>query len=290
MTISRRHTGILRGMFDRLIHKWLRVPYTLNTTVRPSAQKPVATVVFIHGIGNSSKVWKRVIDRLPDDIRVVTVDLLGFGASPHPDWVTYNAHTQARSVIHTLLQLRLVGRVILVGHSLGALVAVEVATRYPLLVRSLILCSPPFYSRTTSGIIPGDKILLRLYSLIQSRPEEFVRISALAMKYNLINEGFNVTDRNVTTYMKTLETSIMNQTSLDDALRIGKPMTVLYGLLDPVVIKRNLKQLSAGNPHARLVTIKTAGHEVKGRFIDVLIQEITTHTDMRGKSADTLPD
>jgi len=106
-------------MQDRLIHRWLHIPYALHTRVINAKVKPIATVLFIHGMGNSGRAWNKVIDKLPNDIRVVTIDLLGFGQSPRPAWAVYSAKTQARSVLATLLRLRLQGPVIIVGHSLG---------------------------------------------------------------------------------------------------------------------------------------------------------------------------
>ena len=132
-------------LFDVLLHRLLKVPYALHAEVIRSEKQPVATVLFIHGIGNNGHAWDEVIAKLPSDIKIVTVDLLGFGQSPSPSWALYDARTQARSVLATFLKLRLRGPIIIVGHSLGALVAVDIARRYPLIVKSLILCSPPFY-------------------------------------------------------------------------------------------------------------------------------------------------
>jgi pimeloyl-ACP methyl ester carboxylesterase len=272
-------------MLEHLIHRWLRIPYTLHSAVI-SPKKPVATVVFIHGIGNSSESWNEVIEALPDNVKVISVDLLGFGKSPRPSWATYNAFTQARSVVRTLLGLSLRGRVILVGHSLGALVAVETAQRYPVLVKSLILCSPPFYDAESSGLIKSDQLLTKLYRRIQAHPEEFVKLSALAMKYKLTNRAFNVTDENVDTYMHTLEAAIINQTSLDDAIRLKKPMTIFHGALDPLVIKRNLKQLVAVNPRAHLITLKTSSHEVGKRYAISLTNEIARQIAPPGDDSD----
>src|SRR5690606_30746293 len=122
------------------------------------------------------------------DIRIVTIDLLGFGDSPSPDWAVYNAKTQARSVLATYFKLRIVGPVRIVGHSLGALTAIEVAKRYPLLVKSMILCSPPLYDTSEMPQklrLKSDGLLRRVYRSVVERPDEFVKLSAIAMKYNL---------------------------------------------------------------------------------------------------------
>ena len=133
-------------MIKRLFHQYLGVPYRLNIRELRKVKKPRATLLFIHGIGSSGAEWQEVIKHIPQDVSIVTIDLLGFGESPRPEWARYDASEQAKAVIATLLRNRVATRMVVVGHSLGALVAVEVARKYPLLVKSLVLCSPPFYA------------------------------------------------------------------------------------------------------------------------------------------------
>lgn len=259
-------------MRDALLHRWLRIPYTLHVHTNRAPTRPKATVLFIHGIGNSGAAWGDVIARLPDDLHVITIDLLGFGSSPRPRWATYSAKTQARSVIATLVKLRLRRPVIIVGHSLGALVAVEVAKRYPLIVRSLILCSPPFYQPPDTPA-RYDTLLRSLYRLIHRHPEQTIKISALALRLGLVNKAFSLDEKALPSYMGALEASIINQTSLEDAKRLKKPTHVLAGRLDPVVVGRNLKELAATNPHVELTSV-TAGHEVQGRLVPAAVSAI----------------
>jgi pimeloyl-ACP methyl ester carboxylesterase len=273
-------------MFDRLIHQYLRVPYALHVHTVRRVKRPRATVLFLHGIGGSGAAWDAVIAGLPRDINVISVDLLGFGQSPHPRWATYSTSTQARSVVATLLRLKLKRRLIIVGHSMGSLVAIEVAKRYPLIVRSLILCSPPFYSdREARRLLPDrERDLKRLYRLIQKYPRRVPAIAALAVKARLVDKGFNVTDENVDLFLSALQASILNQTSFDDAKQLNKPMHILHGVLDPVVIKKNLEQVVAANKHARLTTV-LAGHTVQGPYVPAVVKEIASVFTPKTKAA-----
>lgn len=259
------------------MHRWLRLPYTLyiHDDVR-KVKKPRAIVLFIHGIGNTGASWDAVISALPSDLRLVSIDLLGFGRSKSPAWAVYDAKTQARSVLATYLKLRLSGQVIIVGHSLGALVAVEIAKRYPLLVKSIILCSPPFYREdpVKRRLFPGsDRMLKRLYARMVTHPEELLTISRALKRLGLVNKSFNLTRDNSASYISALEASIINQTAFDDAVRLKVPMHILYGRLDPAVIYRNLKGVVDRNPDAKLTTL-LAGHEVIGLFIPAVIKAI----------------
>lgn len=262
-------------MLDTLLHRWLRIPYTLHVEVLKRSRNSKQTILFIHGIGNSALAWADVIGRLPDGVSVIAIDLMGFGKSPCPSWAVYDAKTQARSVIATLLRYRVRSKLTIVGHSLGALVAVEVAKSYPTLVKNLVLCSPPFYKISEKAIlrVSRDKLLGDLYELIRRYPDQFVAIAGLAAKLGVVNKAFSVTSDNVTTYMAALEACIINQTALDDAKKVNKPMTIIHGSLDPVVILANIKSLVRSNPQAHLVSVM-AGHEVMGRYVPIVVREI----------------
>lgn len=261
-------------MLDKLIHRWLRVPYTLHVHTHRKPKQSRAIVVFLHGIGNSGAVWENITTKLPDDVTVITIDLLGFGQSPRPEWAVYSVVTQARSVVATLIRLRLTGRIILVGHSLGSLVSVEVARSYPVIVRSLVLCSPPFYNPATDK----NRLLQAVFRGIQRRPEQFIRLAGIASKYNLINKSFAVTPETIQPYIRTLRASILTQTSLHDAITLKKPLTLLFGTLDPWVKRKNLVLITRQNEFATLRTV-VAGHEIKGSFVPAVVSAVNSHIE-----------
>jgi pimeloyl-ACP methyl ester carboxylesterase len=263
-------------MWDLITHKWLRVPYTLHVATDQKVKKPRATVLFVHGIGNSGSAWDEVIEELPKDVRLVSIDLLGFGESQRPTWAVYSAKTQARAVLATYLRLRIKGQVIVVGHSLGSLVAVEIAKRYPLLVRSMVLCSPPFYKADPAKwrLVPsGDHLLKDIYKQARRRPEELIALSGVAMKLGLVNKSFSLTRDNAPSYISALESSIINQTSLEDAIKINTPIQLIYGRLDPVVLYKNLRYLAEHNQRVHITNV-LAGHEVRGLFVPAVVKAI----------------
>ena len=218
---------------------------------------------------------------LPKDVRVIGVDLLGFGESPKPAWLRYDATAQARSVGLTLLKLGLNQKVTLVGHSLGALVAVAIAKRYPLLVSRMVLCSPPFYRPTKQGSIPTrDDILKQIYEVARRRPERLISLSPLAVKLGLANRVLNIDEQNVGAYVQALGSSVINQTSLNDLRRLRVPTRILYGSLDPVVVGGNIARATKDNPHITARRL-LAGHEIVGKYVKVVAQEIIVGSNPR---------
>ena len=97
-------------------------------------------VLLIHGAGASSAIWMMVLARLGRATRAVAIDLPGHGPSPpgNPgDAVSIAGYRDATGALAAALCL---GRSVLVGHSMGALVAVEAALAWPDKVAALVLC------------------------------------------------------------------------------------------------------------------------------------------------------
>lgn len=263
-------------MFDFIIHRLLRFPYRLHTFSSRRVKRPVATIVFLHGIGNSQDSWRDVYKKLPHNVEVIGLDLLGFGKSAKPTWVTYNAKTQAKAVLATLLRYGIKRRVIIVGHSMGAIVAVEVARRAPFLVSSLILCSPPFYTaeEAKKRLFPSTDTLLKdMYRTIQNQPDAFVQLAQIAKKAGVLNVSADISADTITTYLSALEASIINQTSINDVQRLRMPITMLYGAFDGLVVSTNLKALAKTNDAITARSV-LAGHEITGLFVGAVVKEI----------------
>ncbi len=103
------------------------------------------TVVFLHGMAGSSRYWQPVISQLPPTYRTICLDLLGFGHSPKPASIDYSYEDHLQAITATLDQLTPTNPIILVGHSMGALLAFRLANRQPNRVRHLILISLPLF-------------------------------------------------------------------------------------------------------------------------------------------------
>jgi pimeloyl-ACP methyl ester carboxylesterase len=96
-------------------------------------------VVLLHGLSGSSRWWRRNIGPLAHYRCVYIVDLIGFGASRgRSRFVLAEA---AGTLIHWLDLLGL-ARVSLVGHSMGGLIAAELAADAPGRVDRLVLVDP----------------------------------------------------------------------------------------------------------------------------------------------------
>ena len=98
-------------------------------------------VVLLHSGGLSSRQWGRLTARLRDEYRVVAPDLLGYGTTGGFDPAAPFSLTDEEELVLALLD-SLPGRVALVGHSYGGLLALMVARRRPEKVSALVVYEP----------------------------------------------------------------------------------------------------------------------------------------------------
>lgn len=107
--------------------------------LRAGAGEPL---LLIHGVGMNAAIWQPQIDLLKSRYDVIAIDMLGHGVSPlPPEQAALSDY--AGQVIGLLDHLGL-ERVSIVGHSMGALVAQEVALAAPERVRCLISLNAVF--------------------------------------------------------------------------------------------------------------------------------------------------
>jgi pimeloyl-ACP methyl ester carboxylesterase len=98
-------------------------------------------IVLIHGFGASSDHWRKNIPVLATQHRVFAIDLLGFGysAKPQPnETLAYTFETWGEQVVEFCRQV--VGEpVVLVGNSIGCIVAMQAAVFAPELIQRIAL-------------------------------------------------------------------------------------------------------------------------------------------------------
>ncbi|NYE19125.1 alpha/beta fold hydrolase [Microbacterium immunditiarum] len=131
-------------LFDGITQRLVETPrLTVGILERAGddpATPPERTVVLIHGNGSSSLFWQETMLHLPSDLRVIAIDLRGYGFTEHaPIDATRGVRDFSDDVKATLdvLEIRTAH---LVGWSMGAGVVMQYALDHPTL--SLTLESP----------------------------------------------------------------------------------------------------------------------------------------------------
>lgn len=100
-------------------------------------------LVLLHGITDNALTWEPVLDHIDTRCRILAPDFRGHGESDKPD-AYYDAEAYADDVRHLIDQVA-GGPALVLGHSLGGVVAVQVGATAPERVRGLFLEDPPLY-------------------------------------------------------------------------------------------------------------------------------------------------
>lgn len=98
-------------------------------------------VVFLHGMGSSSSVWKPIVKEIQSTNKCILFDFPGHGDTPFNEWDPLTPEDMASIIIDGIDKLN-VGEFHLVGHSLGGWVGLEIASAYPDRLLSFTAISP----------------------------------------------------------------------------------------------------------------------------------------------------
>lgn len=104
-------------------------------------------VLFIHGFISSSAFWSETLfpnfsHAAKSRYRLIAVDLLGFGRSPKPANSLYTLGEHIDMIERSVIDAYKVKSFHIVAHSLGCILALAIAVKYPDAVKSLTLLAP----------------------------------------------------------------------------------------------------------------------------------------------------
>ncbi len=254
------------------------------------------TVLCVHGISASCRCWDNVAEALIPQHEVLAMDLRGRGLSEKPA-SGYSVSHHCRD-IHALLKHENIEQVVILGHSLGALIGLEFAARFPEKVGRLILVdgggqlSDEQRKKVFAGIqstldrlgkiFPSNEAYL---DLMKSNPllqpwtpmletyylyeleEADGGVRSRVKSEHIKEEADNLTDYNVAEFYPRIECPVL-------ILRAPEGMTTPDNILLPEdALKKMLQEI----PDARYVDIAGSNHysivmQPQGRRDEVILE------------------
>lgn len=255
------------------LQRLLRRPPSLHVASDTGNGPPV---VLLHGIASSSVTFEYVVPLLAERHRVVSIDLLGFGASPAPPDAQYTIEEHVAALHRTLRQLR-VQSFVLVGHSMGALIAARYAATHRTAVTRLVLVSPPIYLVPAEIGTPLDRaamgLYFRLYEFLRANKKFTIRAAAGLARLSPIKNLLDVSEHNWDAFVSSLEKAVESQTTVSDLAQVSVPIHLVYGTLDPFLHPAGLRILES----LRGVTahrVRGADHVIRPRMARVVATAI----------------
>lgn len=152
-------------------------------------------IVFLHGMGSSSTVWKKIVKQMRYDDKCILFDFPGHGETPFNEWDPLTPAEMASNIIKELDRLN-INKFHLVGHSLGGWVGLEIASAYSDRLLSFTAIAPAglwthknTYEYPSMPLLKAMHILLPIFSpiIIRSKKLKKIAFSSSAYRWNEID-------------------------------------------------------------------------------------------------------
>jgi len=221
-------------------------------------------LLLIHG--TAARVWGSVPEALADSARTIDYDRRSFGASVHPPVTDLTRH---RDDAAALLDALGAGPAVIVGWSIGGVVALDLALAHPERVRALVLIEPPLHAKRhptlpmlrailTAQALgrlgrpgPGATAFLRWASGRRDGADDFDRVPPAWRAAMLANAAAIVGE---------LRAGTGEHLKRDRLASLGLPVTILTGSESDPVFAACARRLAESLPGAVVREVPGSGH------------------------------
>jgi pimeloyl-ACP methyl ester carboxylesterase len=223
-------------------------------------------LVLLHGIGSRAFSWSTQLERWSAGYRVIAWDAPGYGGSDDlpSGW---SAVTDYADELRGFLDALSIERPVVIGHSLGALIAGAFAARSPDRVRGLVLLSVACgYGRLSSAdrerryeVRARELTALGVEAFSEKRAAALVSPGASQEMIARIGEAMRTI--RPSGYLGALR-MLMDADFLGFAPRIAAPTLVACGSRDTVTPPEQNRRVADGISGSTFVLVEGAGHAV----------------------------
>ncbi len=258
-------------------------------------------LLFLHALGASGRYWQAGLGVLAATHHCIMPDLLGFGDSPKPEHAAYTIEEHLAALTASLKSRGLDQPMIVVGHSLGAVLAVEYAARFPEAAHGLVVLGLPCYrnaaeARTFIGAhgdwfaratVANGRVAHFLCDLMHLIPTLSRRLAvAIAPPQFPRSVAEDSVKHTWPSYSRTLARCILHH-DLGPALAAVSPLPILalHGTHDPAAPVEAVERLAREMPNLRLETLP-GGHHLFLKQRAACVGAIARYCIERGRDDD----
>jgi pimeloyl-ACP methyl ester carboxylesterase len=224
-------------------------------------------IVFIHGVFCDTRNWEKQVNFFSTKYKVICYDARGYGKSALPDSI--HPYYQFED-LKNLLDYLGIDKAILVGHSMGGVIAMDFALHYPERVLALIL---PEGGSRFKGVWDSDPEALYQLKLpwiklklegIQAGQNAFLQIPMIQI--SLKNKIAENIIRKMTLESPGWKWQLSNKQtpyvpdSIGQLKKLRMPALLMYGELSPTMYYIAMKTFAEYMPNSKLVSLKNASH------------------------------
>ena len=208
------------------------------------------TLVFIHGVGSNHTAWSKITPYVADR-SYIAVDMRNHGLS---GFGRFSIEAVTRDIAEILIREN-IKEFIPVGMSIGAPIAMELAKRFPVKAKKLILISPSSRSfiRASAFITESMKVLQGVLSLLPRR-HRLKLVKHQKMIPAVLNPFWELQGIHARDFARALERAL--ELELDFST-IKKPTLVILGEQDALLNKKHVRDEIKQHRHVQIREVPT---------------------------------
>ena len=253
-------------MSDLGINNQKSVPNLFNkdgTSYKIFGDRP-PTLIFIHGVGMCDEIWAPQVEYFSKKYQVITYDFLGHGQSPLPkNDPTLDDYVEQ---LNNLVDSIGVSNFLLVGHSMGAIISVAFARKFPQKINALVALNIVFNRNEKAQ----KDVLLRANQVLESN--KILNIEKTLerwFKNNTSSAELNKIDK-VRNWLKNTSPkgygeayrlfALSDKVFVNNLYQLKLPILYLTGNEDPNSTPLMSEQISQETPNSSSKSVKGEAH------------------------------
>ncbi|MEO7176524.1 MAG: alpha/beta hydrolase [Saprospiraceae bacterium] len=239
---------------------------SLNYEIVGSGEKKL---ILLHGLAGSKNYWKRDLENISRTHQLLLIDLLGFGDSPKPQ-SNYSLNVQLEAIEKIVLKEGFnKNNTVIVGHSLGAILSLELLAKYPdWFIGAAVIGLPVFTSKNQfienmSSQSLFDRLSVGPYAKFVCMLQPIYLVSWLKPD-NLPADVFEDSKKHTwQSYYNSLYEVILktNLYTIADSIR-NKKLLFIQGEADKVAPFANVKKFAETILTATFIDVKNGDHQL----------------------------
>ncbi len=256
---ARQHISQL-PKFDSVQLKFVEISKDITLEYAEQGAENSQTVIFLHGFLDSWRSYEHVLKHLPEHFRGIAISQRGFGNSSK-EGTSFTPALLASDVFLFMEKLN-IEKAIIVGHSMGSVVAQKFAINHPEKTQALVLIGA-FYHLATNTVAAELEKEVNGFTTAPSREYvEAFQKSTLALKIdeeyftNLVNESMKAPLH----VWKSALRGLVQTDLRAEHRRIICPVIIFWGKMDAVCSEEEQVALLKSLPSAELKTYLRSGH------------------------------
>jgi len=216
-------------------------------------------VVLLHGLSDSHPCWEPILAHLPESVHAYAVTARGHGDASRPG--SYTVADMAQDTVEFMDAVGL-GSAIVVGHSMGSIVATRLAIDHPERVAGLVILGAATTFLAGVGL---QDMAAELEAMCDPLDRDYLRDFQLSTLARPIPPGMldEVVAESAKLSIATLRAALRDVCLVDFSDQLGAitaPTLIVWGERDAICPREQQDALVAAIPDARLSIHEGGGH------------------------------